>query len=184
MSTKARSAGLIDQRLTSRRTPSGSITPTRSFPGKTSGCSTIPLATTTRPARILSEHVPVGDRHEAVLEEPDRGRRREELDARVERAPLELRGATVAFAVGEQRAADVESLLDEEHLVTGAAARAIAASRPRLPAADHEHVGVPVLDLDALAAGAPCGSSLPSPAAPRSSFSYSGQSRRGRMNVL
>ena len=89
--TTARSAGLIDHRLTRRRTPSGSITPTRSLPGKTSGCSTTPAATTTRSGADLDERVAVGHRDEAVLEEPDRDRGREQLDAGVERTPAGAR---------------------------------------------------------------------------------------------
>ena len=49
---------LIEKPFTSRRAASGSITPTRSLPGKTSGCSTIPLATITRCARNLSRTLP------------------------------------------------------------------------------------------------------------------------------
>ena len=50
-STIARSPGLIEKSRMRRRTPSGSITPTRSLPGNTSGCSVAPVATTIRSAR-------------------------------------------------------------------------------------------------------------------------------------
>ena len=49
--TTARSAGRIDHSRTRRRTAFGTTMPTRSFPGNTSGCSTVPVATTTCSAR-------------------------------------------------------------------------------------------------------------------------------------
>ena len=49
--SRPRSPGLSAHSSTSRRTPPGSITPTRSLPGKTSGCSSAPVATTIRSAR-------------------------------------------------------------------------------------------------------------------------------------
>ena len=99
----------------------------------------------------LDERVAVRDRHEAVLEEPDRDRGREELDAGVERSLPELGRARAARPVGEERAADGRALVHEDHAVAARRGRR-RRLEPRLTAADHEDVGVLVDDLDALAA--------------------------------
>ena len=58
VTTTARFPGLIEKSETSRRTAPGSMIPGRSLPGKTSGCSIAPVATTMRRARNRRRSVP------------------------------------------------------------------------------------------------------------------------------
>ena len=51
VSTTASSPGTIRYWFTSRRTPEASMTPGRSLPPNTSGCSITPVASTSSPAR-------------------------------------------------------------------------------------------------------------------------------------
>ena len=90
--TNARSAGLIDQRLRRRRAPSESITPTRSLPGKDERLLHRAGRDDDARGTDLDERVAVRDRDEALLEEPDRDRRREQLDAGLVGAPPKLVG--------------------------------------------------------------------------------------------
>ncbi len=103
------------------------------------------------PRAELQEQVAVRDGDETLLEEADRDRRGEQLDARVDRALPQPRRGADAVPVGEQRAADVGALVDDNHRLAagGSVDRGL---EPGLAAAEDGHVDVPVLDLDALRA--------------------------------
>ena len=99
----------------------------------------------------LEQQVAVGDGHEALLEEADRDRGREQLDAGVDGVLPERRGRADPVAVGEQRAADVVALVDHDDRLA-ALRRRDRGLEAGLAAADHGHVDVTVLDVDALLA--------------------------------
>ena len=101
----------------------------------------------------LEQEIAVGDRHDSLLEEADRDRGCEQLDARLDGAAAELRGSADPVAVGEQRAADVVALVDHhDRLATlGGGDRCF---EPSVAAADHGDVDVAILDIDALLARA------------------------------
>ena len=121
----------------------------RSLPGKTSGCSTIPLATITSSRADLEQQVAVGDGDETLLEEPDRGRGRQDLDAGAAGSIGQLPRANEAVALHQQGAAGLGPFLDDHHRVS-AAGRVDRRLETCLPPADHEGVDVAMLHLDAL----------------------------------
>ena len=102
---------------------------------------------------VLDQEVAVGDRHHALLEQADRDRRREQLDARVDRVPAQLGGGADAVAVGEERAAHVVALVDHDDRLAGLR-RGDRCLEPGLAAADHGDIDVAVLNVDALLARA------------------------------
>ena len=127
-STTARSPGLIEKSLTRRRMPLGSITPTRSFPGNTSGCSSAPVGDDDP---LGAEAVEDGRRSRPGRGFPPRSRvrcRREHLDA------LELD-------------ARVPRVLVDEHDPRARRRGGQRGRAPRAPAADDEHARPPVLDV-------------------------------------
>ena len=112
----------------------------------------------------LEQVVADRDRDEAVLEQADRERRRNQLDPGVERPLLERGGGELALAVGEETAPDVVSLVDDGHrLAVGCGGdRSL---EPCLAAAEDEDTDVSVLDLDRLRARA-LGIEHPEPGGP------------------
>ena len=171
VTTNARSAGLTDHRLTSRRTPSGSITPTRSLPGKTSGCSTI---------AGRDDDVPGADLERACCRgRPARSRTRRARSrqpARGARRPPRARAcsssAARAWPSRSARSAPPTSGPSSTRITRSnrlAAADAPPRALPRRRRSRGRRRGV--LDLDPLAAARRRGSSLPRPAAPRRIFS-------------
>ena len=98
---------------------------------------------------VLDQKVAVRNRHHALLEEADRDRRREQLDARSHGVQAELGGRPDSVAVGEQRAADVVPLVDHDDRLAapGCSDRRL---EPGVAAADHRDVDVAVFHVDAL----------------------------------
>ncbi len=167
--TNARSPGFSDQRLTRRRTPSASITPTRSLPGKTSGCSIEPAATTTRPALILTRVDPYATGTKPYSKRPiaDAGESSSTPAARARARSSAARPCPSGSASSVPPTAGPSSTT-----ITRApsAAASVAASRPDLPP--------PITTTSACSWTTstrsrrdPFGSSFPSPATPRSTFS-------------
>ena len=122
-----------------------------------------------------------------------RGRSRRRTRARrPERAPRPRRPAPGRRAPATRRrrspassaAAELGTVVDQDH-VRPELGRSQRGAHPGDATADHEHVGVAAAVLRAPLAVAPGGApACPRPAAWRRTFSYSGQSRRGRMKVL
>jgi hypothetical protein len=169
VTTTARSAGLIDHRLTRRRAPSGSITPTRSLPGKTRGCSIVPAATTTLPARIFTSVSPcaTGTRPYSKTPIATAGARSSTPAASACRRSSTARSRPLRSARSIPPTSGPSSTRTTR---SSCVAAAIAASSPASPP--------PMTTTSACSwttstrpLGAPSGSSFPRPAAPRRIFS-------------
>ena len=98
---------------------------------------------------VLEQQVAVGDGNEALLEEADRYRRRQQLDPRLERLPPELGGDVDAVPRDEKPTAGLVALVDH-HDGLAAPRRRDRRLQSGPPAADHGDVDMAVLDVDTL----------------------------------
>ena len=123
----------------------------RSLPGKTSGCSMIPAATTTWSARNLSSWFPTATGTKPYSKRPIA------IAGAISSTPaasarcLSSAASRVPVAIGEQPTADVVALVDDRDRspIGGGRDRCLETSGA---ATDDEHADVAILDLDPLGA--------------------------------
>ena len=98
---------------------------------------------------VLEQQVAVGDGNEALLEEADRDRGRQQLDPCLERLRAGARRRRRCRPGGEKRTADVVALVDHDDRLA-APRRRDRRLQSGPPAADHGDVDMAVLDVDTL----------------------------------
>lgn len=121
------------------------------------------------PGADLHERVAVGHGDEAVLVDPDRHRRRQNGHARGDRVLAQGGRPHATVVIGEEGTADGGPFVDEDDVPTARCAL-IAASRPAWPPPTTT-TSACSWTTSTLSRGAPSGSSRPSPAARRRTFS-------------